>query len=63
MSDHSINTEDLSGLCKQEQELLTYYRALTTFNQRRVFTIARNAYDDIQRAIRFRENNYQANKG
>ncbi len=60
MSDHNTHAEGLSELCKQEQELLTYYRALTTFNQRRVFTIARNAYDDVQRAIRFRENNYQA---
>jgi len=63
MYDHNTKTEDLADLSKQEQELLTYYRSLTTFNQRRGITIARNAYDDVQRTVRFRENNYQTNKG
>lgn len=63
MSEHNTKTEYLSELSEQEQELLTYYRSLTAFNQRRVFTIARNAYDDVQRTIKFRQNNYQSDKG
>ncbi|OHB29103.1 MAG: hypothetical protein A2X84_14025 [Desulfuromonadaceae bacterium GWC2_58_13] len=63
MNDHNTKTERLSELSKAEQELLTYYRALTTFNQRRVITIAKNAYDDVQRTIRFRESNYHTQKG
>ncbi len=61
MNDHTTKTE---GLSEHEQELLTYYRSLTAFNQRRVFTIARNAYDDVQRANMFRQNNStRATKG
>jgi len=63
MNNHNTKTEGLTELSEHEQELLTYYRALTVFNQRRVFTIARNAYDDVQRTTTFRENNYQTNKG
>ena len=63
MNDFNTKTEDLTELSQQEQELLSYYRSLTTFNQRRVFTIARNAYHDVQRANGFRSNNYQPGKG
>ncbi|WP_432821514.1 hypothetical protein [Trichloromonas sp.] len=63
MNDHSTKTAGPTELSPHEQELLTYYRSLTTFNQRRVFTIARNAYEDVRRANLFRENNYQTKKG
>jgi len=63
MNNQPTQTLTPSELSPQEQELLTYYRALTNFNQRRVITIARNAYEDARRTLIFRENNYRAHKG
>jgi hypothetical protein len=62
MNEHYPKSERMSELSKQEQELLIYYRSLTTFNQRRVVTIARNAYEDAQRTMSFRANNYLGHK-
>ncbi len=62
MDNHNTNTEDLTNVSEHEQELLTYYRSLTPFNQQRVFTIAKNAYVDVQRTALFRKNNYQTSK-
>ena len=62
MNNQPTKTATQSELSPQEQELLTYYRALTNFNQRRVITIARNAYEDARRTLQFRENNYRAHK-
>jgi hypothetical protein len=58
MTDPTTISEEVSEQTKTEQELLTFYRALTTFQKRRIYTIARNAYQDVQRAHGFRTNNY-----
>ncbi len=52
--------ESIMDVSEREKELITYYRALTIFNQQRVFTIARNSYEDRQRTMKVRENIEQA---
>lgn len=62
MDDPKTKNEELTELSEQEQELLTYYRCLTSFTQQRVFSIVRNSYADIQRAAWFRYHNGQVGK-